>query len=114
MKQIGKKLIIIFFLVLWVFLISIPALSFFLAVNSQIKIGITESFQLRLFLLQEKNAEGLGLEIIQPFQSNHFCTQTTVRYWMWAGEPENVSFCQCQDQMSEYLLHDNSDICGPP
>jgi len=100
MGQIGKKAGIIFLIIFWFFLITVPALSIYLAVNTQLQIGAAENNHLRIFLVQEKNAEGLGFEIIRPFPSTPSCAQTTITYWMWKGKPENVTFCQCNEQQS--------------
>ncbi len=96
MNQSRKRLGIILFLLLWFFLVSLPALAFILATRGQLQLG-DEYNHLRVFMLQENAAEGIGIEIVRPFRSVPTCTQSNVRYFMWVGDPENVTFCQCYD-----------------
>jgi hypothetical protein len=114
MNQIGKKLGIIFFLLLWLFLLSLPALAFILAAQGQIQIGNEGNNHLRIFLLQERSAEGVGFELVRPISVDLPCSQTTIRYLMWEGEPENVTFCHCLDLQTGSALPATSGRCVLP
>jgi hypothetical protein len=92
------------FLLVWLFLISLPAFAFVLATRGQIELGSTKGQQLRIFLVQEEDAEGLGVEWARPLSSQTHCLQTSVRYFLWAGQPQNVTFCQCIDPATDDLL----------
>ena len=80
-----------------------PFVAFTLAARNQIELGSSEQFYVRLFLIQEDNAEGIGLETARPYGIEPSCIETNVRYFMWVGEPENVMFCQCRDSNGSYL-----------
>jgi len=109
-KFIGRSL----FLLVWLFLISLPLFAFVLAARQQITIGSDEYNHLRIFLLQEKDAEGIGIEFARPFSADPSCVQTSVRYFMWTGEPENVTYCQCFDPQTNDNLPATVGVCNPP
>ena len=108
-KFIGRSLFVFF----WLLLISIPTLTLVLAASKEIKIGGEQTY-LRIFLLQEKDAEGIGLEISQFFSKVPFCSQTDVRYFMWTGEPDNVKYCHCLEPQTGYSLQFIPGACAPP
>ena len=69
-------------------------MAFSLAMRTEISIGNN----IRIFLISEEVGEGIGVEWQRPFSTtNQECTQTSVNYFMWAGEGENVTYCQCID-----------------
>jgi hypothetical protein len=90
-------------ILVWLLLISLPLVAFTLAARNQIQLGSVENSHIRLFLIQESNVEGIGVEVARPYAVEPTCTETSVRYFMWAGEPENVTFCQCRDSTGAYL-----------
>lgn len=102
------------FILIWLFFISLPILAFVLAARQQIQIGGDEHSHLRIFLLQEKDAEGVGVELARPFSTNPPCSQTNVRFFMWAGDPKNVTFCQCFDPQTNDYLPAAPGVCNPP
>ena len=102
------------FLLVWLFLISLPACAFVLATRGQIDLGSTESQYLRIFLVQEKDAEGLGVEWTRPASSQTQCLQTSVRYYLWTGQAQNVIFCQCIDPSKNAVLPAISGPCQAP
>jgi hypothetical protein len=90
----------IFFLLIalvWLIIVSLPIFAFALAARSQLQIGSTEGNHLRIFLVQEKDAEGIGFELTRSDPIDYACAQTSVRYIMWEGNPEDVTYCQCRD-----------------
>jgi len=109
-KYLGRLLIIL----IWLFIISLPLFAFVIAARQQIQLGRGEHNHIRLFLMQEKDAEGVGFEWSRPFSTKPPCTQTTVRYFMWTGEPENVTFCQCFDSESTEALPAILGSCPAP
>lgn len=109
-KYIGRSII----LIIWLFLISLPLFALTLAARQQITIGSEEDNHLRIFLLQEKDAEGIGIELARPFSADPFCIQTTVRYFMWTGEPEDTTFCQCFDPQTNDHLPAAIGVCSLP
>jgi hypothetical protein len=108
-KLFGLFLIIL----IWLFFISLPMLAFALAARQQIQVG-GEATYMRLTLLQDKDAEGISVEISRPSSFDPACRQISVRYFMWTGEPENVDFCHCIDPQTGYTLPAVEGSCTPP
>jgi hypothetical protein len=102
------------FVLAWLFLISLPMVAFLLAAGQQIQIGGDESSHLRIFLLAENDAEGIGVELVRPFPSSPPCFKTNVRYFLWSGTGENVSFCQCLDPQANGFLPATAGDCATP
>lgn len=109
-----KRFLRIGIVLVWLVFISIPFLMFFLAARGELKVGSQPGTEIRVFLLQEVDAEGIGWEWSRPRSfDDRQCTQTSVRYMMWAGEPENVTFCQCQNASGE-ALPVSAESCRAP
>lgn len=102
------------FLLVWLFLISLPTFAFIFAVRGQVELGRTEGLYLRVFLVQEKDTEGVGIEFARPVSSQPTCLQTSVRYFLWAGQPQNATFCQCIDPRSNTLAQHSSALVTCP
>ncbi|MFN2143167.1 MAG: hypothetical protein ACK2U5_21955 [Candidatus Promineifilaceae bacterium] len=101
-------IVVIFF---WLLLMSIPFFMFSLAARQQLQVGPAEDNHIRVFLIQERDAEGIGLEIARAQANAPGCTQTSVRYFMWKGEPENVVFCSCVDMETGDTLPASPGAC---
>lgn len=99
-------------ILVWLVFMSIPFFAFSLAARQQLQLGSAEDNHIRIFLIQEKSAEGIGLEITRPVSSTPGCAQTSVDYFMWSGEPENVTYCQCTDQQSGHALSATQGACS--
>lgn len=99
---------------IWLFLISLPTLTFLLAARQQLQVGQDDRNHVRLFVIQESFAEGIGLEWVRPSPAVENCTQTSVRYFMWVGEAENVFFCQCFDPQSQAAQSATQGACLAP
>ena len=115
-KRAGYLLAIL----LWLILISFPVVAFLLATQDQIQIGDAQS-GIRLFMLQESDSQGLGLQWTRPYDNNSQesalsgeCTQTSLRYFLWEGDgqSQNSDYCQCYDSQTEQLLPVNA--CSLP
>ena len=63
---------------------------------------------LNIFMLQEPDREGIGVQWTRSFDAEAQCTRTTVRYYMFVGEGENLNFCECTQQPVSRPL---SDMC---
>lgn len=90
-----RRLLYFLAFTLWLMVMLLPCMAFSLAMNQQIQIGQSEGSHLRLFLLQEADKEGVGMVWKRPFLLQTACYKTNVAYLMWAGEGENVAFCEC-------------------
>jgi hypothetical protein len=92
-----RRLSLFFLFALWLGVMLFPCMAFSLAMNQQVQVGQTESSHVRIFLLQEANNEGVGLEWKRPLRSSAQCYKTSINYLMWQGIGENVAFCECPD-----------------
>lgn len=99
-------------ILVWLIIMTIPIFTFSLAAQQQLQLGSAEDNHIRIFLIQEKSAEGIGLEIARPVSSTPGCTQTSVNYFMWSGEPQNVTYCQCTDLQSDHTLSATPGACS--
>lgn len=75
-----------------------------LATQNQIQLGSNPNRHLRIFMVQEDEAAGVGIEWARNGRTNSACTKTSVNYLLWEGEAESVSFCQCFDPLTGDLL----------
>jgi hypothetical protein len=112
MRPWVRRLAYLLGILLWLLVLSIPFFMFALAARQQLQIGAAQENHIRLFLIQEKDAEGIGLEIARPEPDNPNCAQTSVRYFMWSGEPENVTFCHCFDPQTGHSLSATPGACS--
>lgn len=96
---------------IWLMIMSIPLLSFTLAMRNQVQMGSSTGTHMRLFLIQERESEGIGLETARKVSQAPTCLETNVRYFMWLGTPENVQFCHCVDSTSGETLSRTQGTC---
>jgi hypothetical protein len=99
-------------IIIWLVLMSLPIFSILLATRIQLQVGSTEGEHIRIFLVQENDAEGIGLELKRSDSFDPACAQTSVRYIMWKGNPENVIFCQCIDPDTGNVLSAVPEACS--
>jgi len=91
---------------------SLPILAFILAARGELMIGDVEASNIRLFMVNEDEAKGIGLQRVQKMDSeNDGCFQTSVKYLLWEGQDYglNISFCACYDPDTGYA--DASGSC---
>lgn len=113
MNRWSKRILTLLFLIFWLVAISLPAFAFLLAARGQLQVGVPDN-HVRVFLLQEADAEGIGVERTRPQQTTTTrCIETSVRYLMWAGAPENTTFCQCENADGE-LMSATNGRCPTP
>lgn len=103
MKKWARRFAYLLVLLLWLLVISLPFFAFSLAARKQFEFGDPAATYLRIFIIQERDAEGVGVELSRPFAPNSGCQQTDVRYFMWSGSGEDVTFCQCLDAQGRAL-----------
>jgi hypothetical protein len=105
-----KRFFVVVFLVMWLVIMLFPCMAFNLALREEIQIGSPDN-HVRIFLLSEKQTEGIGVERKRPFPAQFSCTQTTVTYLLWVGEGENVQYCHCTDPLTGDSLPNISPTC---
>jgi hypothetical protein len=106
----------LFIFIIWLIIMSFPAVAFVLATQGQLQLGSSEQRHLRLFLLEDSEAEGVGIEWARAARGHAGCVRTSVNYIMWAGtsEQKNVSFCQCFDPRTGAPLPVDQSQCNEP
>jgi hypothetical protein len=89
-----KRSLTVVFLIFWLLIMLFPCMAFSLAMRTEIQVGSN----VRIFLVSEEAGEGIGVAWQRPFTaSDRDCVQTAVTYFMWTGEAENISYCQCTE-----------------
>ncbi len=106
-------------LLVWLALMLLPALAFVLARNGQVQVGDSDGRHWRLFLVQDADAEGLGLEVARPVAPSldapgATCLRTNVGYWLWTGEGQDVAYCQCVDVATGESVPAVPPVCATP
>jgi hypothetical protein len=66
---------------------------------------------LRLFLVQERDHQGVGLDWSAP--AAEMCRQGRIRYLMWEGQGQNSQYCTCFDA-SGSLIRSLPGACVAP
>jgi hypothetical protein len=102
MKPLGRRIAYVGIVLLWLAIMCLPIFAFVLATQGQVQVG--NSFRLRVFLLQDVSAQGIGVEWSRPFNGEQNCARTTVRYLIWEGEGtgQNTEYCYCSDPETDY------------
>jgi len=113
MRWLRRFAYLLFFL-FWLAIMFFPCMAFTLAMQQQIQIGASDDSHLRIFLLQEENNEGIGVEWERPYRFQSGCHLTTVSYLMWAGKADNAAYCQCTDPQTGTLLPADPQSCNLP
>ena len=97
MKRWLRRLVYALIVLIWLAVMLFPIAAFQLARRGEIRLGQESGRQVRLFLLQASDAEGVGLELSRPQSDNPACAITTVSYFMWVGEGQNARYCLCNN-----------------
>jgi hypothetical protein len=113
MARWSRRLTYFLLLVIWLILISLPFFAFTLSARKQFEFGSRQETYLRIFVIQEKDTEGLGIEYSRPSAANSACHQGGVRYYMWSGEGQNAAYCQCVDEQGQAQTA-TAGKCRPP
>jgi hypothetical protein len=95
-------------ILLWLLVMTVPFAAAALAIRGEIEIGGDDGRRLRLFLIQERTADGVGLAWSRPEPADLDCRRTTVTYLMWRGTGENVTYCLCQDPATGEISDDQT------
>lgn len=96
MKRWPRRFGYVLIVIIWLMVMCFPTFAFTLARNGQIEVGS----HLRFFMVQEENADGIGVEWTRPLPGQPSCAKTSVTYLLWendGGQNQNVTYCQCGD-----------------
>jgi hypothetical protein len=104
MKQWLRRLGYLIIVIIWLLVMAFPIFAFTLAGRGELTFGDTTGSHVRLFLLREPDAEGVGVEWTRPYRPQPTCTRTSITYIMWEGRSENTSYCQCFNEKSGAAL----------
>ena len=116
MKRWLRRLAIVLLLLVWASVMAFPIFAVLLATQNQLQVGEEQGRRLRLYLVQERAQEGIGIEWARPVAGtgdDAYCLQTSIRYLMWVGEGQNVTYCQCFTG-DRSLQESNRGLCPPP
>ena len=115
MKRWFKRLGYSFLLLVWLIIMAFPTFAFLLATREELQFGEDPRSHLRLFLVQEEESSGLGIEWVRNARNLNNCARTSIRYLLWEGSSrgENVSFCQCYDPVTDAPLPVGEESCKP-
>lgn len=109
MKRWLRRLLYLVVFMLWLLLMVFPFVAFTLATKGELRLG-GES-HLRIFLVQEAEANGVGFEWRRELFQPDDCLRTSVGYLMWEGESEGVTYCQCFDPTTNAPLPVEGAAC---
>ncbi|MFT5193104.1 MAG: hypothetical protein ACI9EW_000911 [Cellvibrionaceae bacterium] len=73
----------------------IPIFACRLVTQGVLQFGNDQNRFLNIFMLQEPDQEGIGVQWTRAFDDEAMCTQSSVRYFMFVGEGENFDRCEC-------------------
>ncbi len=93
LRRIGYLLVIL----VWLVIMAFPITAFVLSTRGEINLGSNPRQHVRLFMVQEEDTNGVGMEWARPSGRNRECTLTSINYFLWDGQGEPTSFCQCYD-----------------
>lgn len=102
------------FLIFWLLFILSPCLLVTLASVGQLSIsqGVLPGQELRVWLIMEVDHRGLGFSGTALLsRGDQQCLQTDVRYWLWQGQQQPLSYCDCYQDGS--LVSTQSGVCTP-
>jgi hypothetical protein len=97
---------LILFLV-WLALMAFPCTLVTLLVNRELTYQRSDlpDHHLRLFLLQQPDERGFGLERGSiksgSEEEGQYCIVTTVNYLLWEGEGKDIHYCNCYEKIGE-------------
>jgi hypothetical protein len=111
-KRWLRRLLYLILFIIWLLFMAFPFVAFRLATNGQVQIG--DESHLRLFLVQETDANGLGVEWRRQLFQPDNCLRTSVGFLMWEGDSEGVTYCQCYDPATDAPLGGAAAACVMP
>lgn len=103
MRRRYRSIVYVVLSLLWLVVMLFPVFAVVLATRQQIELGSSTQRHIRVFLVQETVARGIGVEWTRPARERPDCTQSRLLYLMWHGKGENASFCTCYDSDGKLL-----------
>lgn len=108
----ARRLVYAILALIWLVVMAFPVVAVVLATQGEIQIGEERAGRhLRLFLVQEREHQGVGLAWSAP--TGEMCRQGRISYLMWEGEGEGSRYCTCFDA-SGSLISSSPGACAAP
>ena len=111
MRTWARRLTYILLAFIWLLVMAFPVVAAVLATQGEINLGRQSARHARLFLVQERDHEGVGLEWSRP--ATDTCRQGCITYLMWQGQGENSRYCTCVDE-SGAVVSSEPGACPTP
>lgn len=111
MKHAPRRILYTVLFLLWLVFMLFPIFAVMLASSEQIQIGEAPGSHLRIFLVQEEEARGVGVEWARP-SAVEGCAETRLVYLLWRGRGENVRFCSCFDDGGQLMSSDRGSCAA--
>ncbi len=113
MPSVIRRVIYLIIILIWVILMSLPIIAFVLATRGELGVGDAGESGFRLFLLNDPDLQGIGIERRRQLDREDNCLESTLNYILWEGENDNldITFCQCFDEDTGFA--DSSQPCQP-
>jgi hypothetical protein len=86
-------------IVIWLIVMCFPITAFLLATRGEIRLGSTNLSGIRIFLISEVNAKGVGFQWNRQLPDDPECIKTSLMYLLWDGNESgiNTNYCWCYD-----------------
>jgi len=98
---------IIYLLITLAFLIvmTVPILAFILAARGELMVGNVDGSNVRLFMVNTDEAEGIGIQRVRRTSTGKDCLRGSVRYVLWEGQGDDLGadYCSCIDESTGFL-----------
>jgi hypothetical protein len=94
-----RRLVYAGVIVIWLIVMCFPITAFLLATRGEIHIGSANLSGIRIFLISETQAQGVGFQWDRRLPNDPDCIKSTVRYLLWDGNESgiNTDYCWCYD-----------------
>lgn len=89
---------------------AFPITAVMLSTRGQLQLGQNPQRHLRLFVIDEE-ISGIGVEWVRPNRQVSSCSRTNIRYFLWEGNADPISFCQCFDPLDGTSLAAEDSQC---
>jgi hypothetical protein len=97
----------------WCAVMILPTVLCVSLADGQMVWGNDPSNQVRVFVMQEVGQEGIGVQWSRPATADGACTDTSVRYFMFAGEADNNNTCSCMSTPSSGQVPNQCELIAP-
>ena len=92
-----RRLAYVVVAIMFLIVMTLPIIAFALAARGELMIGSEQGSYLRLFMVNEDQAEGIGLQHVRQSAGADDCLQGSVRYFLWQGQSQSLDadYCTC-------------------